>query len=186
MECANSYTGARPSGCRRSLEVNLDAANSKRYFRINLNHLWAEKRAASSPSIDNIMGRPIGEDPCALLRQKLSFLLRVESQSFIQDLLWGRGAAQALYQWMTAPPESHLPVLHATSLATQGQGWGSYQSLSASRDSVSENDERNHGGSRRRHRSRALSNDVDAAVRALVCVMIKNNSLLTEAATFAK
>lgn len=103
-------------------------------------------------------------------------------QGFIQDLLCGRGTAQALYLWMTVPPESHLPVLHATSLATQGQGWGSYQSLS----SHSVSDQQENESSHRRRRSRALPSDVDAATRSLVAVMIKSNGAVAEAATFAR
>lgn len=104
-------------------------------------------------------------------------------QSFIQDLVCGQGAAQALYQWMTVAPESQLPVLHATSLATQGQGWGSYQSLSShSGPDHQQGTESCH----QRRRSRALSSDVDAATRALVAVMIKSNGAVTEAATFAR
>lgn len=108
--------------------------------------------------------------------------LRPPRQGFIQDLLCGRGAAQALYLWMTVPPESHLPVLHATSLATQGQGWGSYQSLG----SQSGSDQQGNESSHRRRRSRTLPSDVDAATRALVAVMIKSNGAVAEAATFAR
>lgn len=107
-------------------------------------------------------------------------------QGFIQDLLYGRGTAQALYQWMTVPPDSQLPVLHATSLATQGQGWGSYQSLGSNSASVLAGDQEECHNSQRRRCSRALSSDVDAATRALVVVMVKSNGLVTEAATFAR
>lgn len=108
-------------------------------------------------------------------------------QSFIQDLLCGRGAAQGLYQWMTAPPESQLTVLHATSLATQGQGWGSYQSLSSVGSTFAgHGDHENASTGRRRRRSRELSAELDAATRSLVAVMIKTNGLLAEAVTFAK
>lgn len=88
---------------------------------------------------------------------------------------------------MAAPPVSEMPVLHATSLATQGQGWGSYQSLSSHScsNSAPSEDQRSIGAARRRKLS-ALSVDVDAATRALVGVMIKSNGLVTEAATFAK
>lgn len=88
---------------------------------------------------------------------------------------------------MAAPPVSQMPVLHATSLATQGQGWGSYQSLSSHScsNSAPSEDQRNIEAARRRKRS-ALSTDVDAATRALVGVVIKSNGLVTEAATFAK
>lgn len=88
---------------------------------------------------------------------------------------------------MAAPPEFQLPVVHATSLATQGQGWGSYQSLgSHAGGSTSLPDEQDIAGGRRRRRSRALTSGVDAAARALVGVMIKSNGLVAEAATFAK
>lgn len=83
---------------------------------------------------------------------------------------------------MMVPPESQFPVLHATSLATQGQGWGSYQSLSS--QSVSDQEETE--SSYRRRRSRAIPSDVDAATRALVAVMIKSNGAVAEAATFAR
>lgn len=83
---------------------------------------------------------------------------------------------------MTVPPESHLPVLHATSLATQGQGWGSYQSLGAQSGSDQQENESCH----RRRRSRALPSDVDSATRALVAVMIKSNGAVAEAATFSR
>lgn len=124
---------------------------------------------------------------CDTFQSRSSTLLLVACgapgpQGFIQDLLCGRGAAQALYLWMTVPQESHFPVLHATSLATQGQGWGSYQSLSSSSVSDQQETESSH----RRRRSRGLPSDVDAATRALVAVMIKSNGALTEAATFAR
>ena len=105
-------------------------------------------------------------------------------QGFIQDLLCGQGVAQALYQWMTEPLESQLPVLHATSLATQGQGWGSYQALSSQPATASRVDAT--AGNHRRRRSRVLSSGVDAAGRALVAVTIKCNGAVTEAATFAR
>lgn len=85
---------------------------------------------------------------------------------------------------MAVPLESQLPVLHATSLATQGQGWGSYQALSSQPATALRVDEA--AGVQRRRRSRALSSDVDAAARALVAVMIKCNGAVTEAATFAR
>lgn len=97
----------------------------------------------------------------------------------------GRGAAQFLYQWMTAAEPQHT-VLHAASLATQGQGWGSYQSLGSHFTSTSGMEEQDRVGGNRRRRSRALSSDVDAATRALVGVIIKSNDLVTEAATFAR
>lgn len=129
----------------------------------------------------------IAEKRCTVIPTNFSTLLLVacgatKLQGFIQDLLCGRGAAQALYLWMTVPQESHFPVLHATSLATQGQGWGSYQSLSSRSVSDQQETESIH----RRRRSRALPSDVDAATRALVAVMIKSNGALTEAATFAR
>lgn len=85
---------------------------------------------------------------------------------------------------MALPLEPQLPVLHATSLATQGQGWGSYQALSSQSATALKVDES--AGVHRRRRSRALSSDVDAAARALVAVMIKCNGAVTEAATFAR
>lgn len=87
---------------------------------------------------------------------------------------------------MTGPQESQLPVLHATSLATQGQGWGSYQSLSSHSVTATEPGKQDLMDSQRRRRFRAFSSDVDAATRALVGVMIKSNGLVTEAATFAR
>lgn len=83
---------------------------------------------------------------------------------------------------MTVTPEPQLPVLHAASLATQGQGWGSYQSLGSHAISDQQEIEAGH----RRRRSRALPSDVDAATRALVAVMIKSNGVVVEAATFAR
>lgn len=83
---------------------------------------------------------------------------------------------------MTVPPEPQLPLLHAASLATQGQGWGSYQSLAS--HAISNQHEIEAG--LRRRRSRALPSDVDAATRAIVAVMIKTNGLVTEAATFSR
>lgn len=122
------------------------------------------------------------EKCCTTRLSNLLLVWRVVQQGFIQDLVCGQGAAQALYQWMTVTPESQLPVLHATSLATQGQGWGSYQSLSSHSGSDQQGSESCH----QRRRSRALSSDVDAATRALVAVMIKSNGAVTEAATFAR
>lgn len=92
-----------------------------------------------------------------------------------------------MYHWMISPPESQQPVLHVASLATQGQGWGSYQSLSSNGGSFSGySDDESTTDSRRRRRPQALSTDVDAAVRALLGVIIQSNGLSTEAATFAK
>ncbi|CBJ27252.1 conserved unknown protein [Ectocarpus siliculosus] len=115
-------------------------------------------------------------------RQLDSIVDDARAEGFLNDLLCGQGAALSLYQWMTVPPAPQLPVLHATSLATQGQGWGSYQSLS----SHPVPDQQDSEGSHRRRRSRALPSDVDAATRALVAVIIKSNGVVTEAATFAR
>ncbi|CAM9409044.1 unnamed protein product, partial [Ectocarpus sp. 8 AP-2014] len=115
-------------------------------------------------------------------RQLDSIVDDARAEGFLNDLLCGQGAALSLYQWMTVPPDPQLPVLHATSLATQGQGWGSYQSLS----SHPVPDQQDSEGSHRRRRSRALPSDVDAATRALVAVIIKSNGVVTEAATFAR
>ncbi|CAM9356733.1 unnamed protein product [Ectocarpus sp. 12 AP-2014] len=115
-------------------------------------------------------------------RQLDSIVDDARAEGFLNDLLCGQGAALSLYQWMIVPPDPQLPVLHATSLATQGQGWGSYQSL----NSHPVPDQQDSEGSHRRRRSRALPSDVDAATRALVAVIIKSNGVVTEAATFAR
>ena len=87
---------------------------------------------------------------------------------------------------MAISPDSQLPVLHVTSLANQGQGWGSYQSLNSYASLDAKPEQKDNAGGYRRRCSRALRSEVDAAARALVGVMIKSNNLVTEAATFAK
>ncbi|CAM9245762.1 unnamed protein product [Choristocarpus tenellus] len=104
-------------------------------------------------------------------------------EDFLQDLLCGRGTAQAMYQWMISPstvPAPQAQVLHAASLATQGQGWGSYQSL-GSYSSTAEVD--THEKASTRKGARAL---VIAAARSVAAVILKSNGLVGEAVTFSR
>ncbi|CAM9328498.1 unnamed protein product, partial [Scytosiphon promiscuus] len=154
-------------------------------YKIPGRELQSKTATANQGSNMGARGAAVGKasrDGGTTGRQLHSIVDEAYAEDFIQDLLCGQGVAAALYRWMTVPSEPQLPVLHAASLATQGQGWGSYQSLgSHAKSGQHETD-----AGQRRRRSRALPSDVDAATRAIVAVMIKSNGVVAEAATFAK